>query len=299
MSQFYEDFTQMNAAKAARQANGTNGGNFAKIGFFGSTKDAAGNRVKYMTNSGDSALVRINYDADSHGLLGAYLHAAGQGVLVNGRPFQKVECLKTNCPICQAIAAGDKRFGKPTPRVFIPMVIAYKQNDGTYTTPEPVVMDAASYMIEILVQTMGDFGPLKEHIFKLTRNGTGTDTRYSLTYIPTFDNENIITKASLDDFKTFDVSRHSYWVKSATDMTTFISTGAFPDVVKTETQTAPVQPTFTVPAQPAVNVAPTQTPNAFAAAEANPFVVPAQPARQPATDTTSTGTRDYSFQQNW
>lgn len=321
MSQFYSNYQKMAEERATRQANSANGAqNFVKIGFFGSSKDAAGNRIKYMTKSGDSALVRINYGADPNELLGEWLHPAADGVRINGRPFQKIKCLGNDCPICKGIAEGKSvGFGKATTRVFIPMVIAYKLNNGTYTTPEPIAMDGASYMVEILANTMGDFGALKDHVFKLTRTGSGTDTRYSLSYIPTFDNEDIITKASLDAFKTFDVTKHSYWVKSIDDINTFLATGAFPEVGNTAVQPQATQaaaaPVYTAPAAPTyaapVEQAPAQAPAAptFEQAEANPYpqsAEPVTPVRQPAQaaqptapTTDNAPRRNYNFQSNW
>lgn len=314
MSQFYSNYQKMAEERAARQANSSNGAqNFVKIGFFGASKDAAGNRIKYMTKSGDSALVRINYGTDPNELLGDWLHPAADGVRINGRPFQKVKCLGKDCPICKGIAEGKSvGFGKATTRVFVPMVIAYKLPNGTYTTPEPIAMDGAAYMVEVLTNTMGDFGALRDHIFKLTRTGSGTDTRYSLSYIPTFDNEDIITKASLDAFKTFDVTKHSYWVKSVDDINTFLATGAFPEVGKTETPAPATQatdapaysaPAYSAPATPAP-AAPT-----FEQAEANPFpqnAEPVAPVRQPAQTAQPTAPatdnaprRNYNFQSNW
>lgn len=90
------------------------------------------------------------------------------------------------------------------------MVISYRLPDGTYTEAEPVVMDAAAYMVNDLANLMRDFGKLKDHVFKLTRNGVGTDTRYSLSYVPTLDNENIVSKATLIAFTNFEISKHSY-----------------------------------------------------------------------------------------
>ena len=58
-----------------------------------------------------------------------------------------------NIPYSETISVNEGKatgFGKATTRVFIPMVIAYKLSDGTYTTPEPIAMDGASYMVEVL-----------------------------------------------------------------------------------------------------------------------------------------------------
>ena len=315
MSDFYSNFKKAEEARAARQANGGSQ-TFAKIGFFGTTKDASGNRVKYMTRSGDSALVRINYGNNPSELLGeSYgLHSAASNILVNGRPYQKIACLGPGaCPICNAIAAGDKAFGKATQRVFIPMVVAYKLPDGTYTTPEPVVMDGAAYLVDKLVNTMQDFGPLRDSVFKLTRTGVGTDTRYDLSFIPTFNNENIITKASLSAFDNFDVSRHSYWKKTAEEITTFYQTGSFPEVTKAASaetapaaapQEAPVYsaPAYSAPAynaaQPVVsNPAPVAQPQPTA--DVKPWSAPAQEPRRPAAAPVADSNKDFNFSANW
>lgn len=313
MSQFYSNYQQEQAERAARQANNSNSSNFVKVGFFG-VSNVNGTRVKYMTKSGDQAVVRINYGGDPNELLGARLHAAGEGVSIQGRPFQKVLCLNPDnvCPLCNAIASGNKAFGKATTRVFIPMVIAYRLPDGTYTKPEPVVMDAAAYMIDVLVNTMSDFGALREHVFKLTRSGIGTDTRYSLSYIPTLDNENIINKASLTAFNNFEASKHSYWIKSEEDMNTFLNTGVFPDVVLStknniNNNNSALNKEFKFPedqAAPSNNSAynnATQFSSQAQATSSQATVTPAQPAasRQPAYQTDNDATKEFDFSSNW
>ena len=316
MSDFYSNFKKAEEARVARQAN-LGSQNFVKVGFFGTSKDASGNRVKYMTCSGDSALVRINYGNNPSELLGeSYgLHSAANNILVHGRPYQKIACLGPgSCPICNAIAAGDKAFGKATQRVFIPMVIAYKLPDGTYTTPEPVVMDGASYLVDKLVNTMQDFGPLRDSVFKLTRTGVGTDTRYDLSFIPTFNNENIITKASLSAFDNFEVSRHSYWKKTAEEIATFYQTGSFPEVAKTapaETTTtaAPQEaPAYSAPTYSAPTYGATQAVNTNAApvtqaqpaaTNEGPWIAPAQETRRPAAAPVADSNKDFNFSANW
>lgn len=312
MSQFYSNYQQEQAERAARQANNSNSSNFTKVGFFG-VSNVNGTRVKYMTKSGDQAVVRINYGGDPNDLLGARLHAAGEGVTIQGRPFQKVLCLNPDnaCPLCNAIAGGNKAFGKATTRVFIPMVIAYRLPDGTYTKPEPVVMDAAAYMVDVLANTMSDFGALREHVFKLTRSGVGTDTRYSLSYIPTLDNENIINKASLVAFNNFEASKHSYWIKSEEDMNTFLNTGTFPDVVlstkNNTSNTAATNKEFKFPDDQTVpfnnntyNNAAQFTSQAQAApSQATAAPTQSTPNRQPAYQANNDTTKEFDFSSNW
>lgn len=289
MAQFnsFADYQKRAEQRAARQAAAQSGAGFAKVGFFGG-KDANG--VKRMANAGDVALVRINYATKNDFMFASY-HQFGAA-----QKYMKVVCLEDNCPLCTMANDGTDRVSKAKDRVFVPMVVAYKNADGTFTTPEAVIWDAPAAgrndYAKLLANKIDDFGDLRAHVFKITRNGTGLETTYSIDYVPTIDNENII-KNDFTAFTNFKIEKHSYWIKTVDEINTFIATGSFPEVAKAETQAAPQQtafaapptqptyqaPAYQTPAQPAVNVTPTPTPNAFAAAEANPFTAPTQPTQ--------------------
>lgn len=235
------DFATYEKNEAAREAraNAQNKG-FAKVGFF------------KLKNKGDSAIVRINLSSNKDFMFATY-HQLGANV-----KYMKVACLDSDCPLCRA-AKEDAAISKVKTRVFIPMLVSYKQLNGEYTTPEAVIWDAPAagrndYAAR-LADKISDFGDLRERVFKITRNGEGLETTYSIDYIPTLDNENILSK----DFSAFDnfrIDKHSFWVKTAEEMNEFLQTGAFPAIATKESTStvtstpAPVVPTPVVEEKP-------------------------------------------------
>lgn len=230
MGQF--DFTTYEKNEAAREARANNQNKgFAKVGFF------------KLKSKGDSAIARINLSSKEDFMFATY-HQLGANV-----KFMKVACLDSDCPLCKA-AKEDTSISKVKTRVFIPMLVSYKQPNGEYTAPEAVIWDAPAagrndYAAN-LAGKLSDFGDLKERVFKITRNGEGLETTYSIDYIPTLDNENIIKKDFVA-FNNFRIDKHSYWVKSAQEMNEFLQTGAFPapaakeeTIATTEEKSAPL-----------------------------------------------------------
>ncbi len=91
-------------------------------------------------------------------------------------------------------------------------------------------------------------------------------------------------------FNNFNIAKHSYWEKTAEEVHTYLTTGAFPEIVK------PAAPTET--AVQATTVLGTVTP---AAAPVIPPVTPTVTPTQPVTPTVEQpatrnfGTSRYSF----
>lgn len=236
MPQNYADYQKRAAERAQRQAAQGEGKSFQKVGFL------------KLKNDGDSALVRINLTKPEDLMLADY-HQLGASA-----KYMKVECTGPGCPLCKA-AESDPNISKAKSRVFVPMIVAYKQPDGTYSTPEPVIMDATAAgrndFVKVIVNKLVDFAPLTDHVFKLTRNGIKLDTTYSLDYVPTFDNENIIAK-DFTAFTNFRIDKHSYWVKSNEEINAYLETGQFPQVTTQHTTDAVpagnAQPSYVAPA---------------------------------------------------
>ena len=270
MSQFnsYEDYQKKAAERAARQANsGNTTTQFAKVGFF------------KLKNDGDSALVRINYTKPQEFMFASY-HQLGANT-----KYMKVQCIGDGCPFCEA-AKNDTSISKAKERVFIPMMVAYRQPDGSYSAPEAVIMDAPAAgrndYAKVLVNKLVDFGSLVDHVFKITRNGLGLDTTYSLDYVPTFDNEAILSK-DMSAFNNFKIDKHSYWVKTADEINTFLTTGQFPQVAKAEATPVATEPTPIPSAQPTYTAPQT----------------PVQPVEQAPVAENPTPTRTTNFKANW
>ena len=220
MSQSYADYQKRAAERAARQTQGESGEGktYQKVGFF------------KLPNDGDVALVRINVTKPEDLMLADYHQ------LDASTKYMKVECTGVGCPFCKEaeIEAEANKKDKNSPikvskakaRVFLPMMVAYRQPDGTYSQPEAVIFDAPaagkSDFVQPIVDKIVDFGPLTNHVFKLTRHGLKLDTKYALDYVPTFDNDSIVPN-DFSAFTNFRIDKHSYWVKTNADMDSFLS----------------------------------------------------------------------------
>jgi hypothetical protein len=230
--------------------------------------------------------------------------------------FMKVECTGAGCPFCAEAAkqAEANKKDKNSPikvtkakaRVFVPMLVSYRQPDNTFSAPEPVIMDAPaagkSDFVKPLVDKLIDFGPLGAHVFKLTRRGEQLDTTYALDYVPTYDNDTIIPN-DFSAFANFRIDKHSYWVKTNEEMNTFLATGQFP-ATATATATVTAAPVTAATTANAVDVT-----DVMAAAEQAPHL--AQAAEAPTSTAATTATtetkaaeaetprRNPNFQAHW
>lgn len=233
---------------------------------------------------GEEALIRINC-ADTNDFKFAVVHAPVFGKKFEGlgSGFTPVSCLNEigsydtdKCPFCAAVEAGHEVIAKAAKKVYVEMLVAYKDTKtGAWAAPIPVIWERPAGFSRDLADKIKNYGDLRETIFKITRVGAGKDTRYTLDFIPVFNRTEIIPM-DFSAFDNFNIAKHSYWEKSAEDMSTFINTGAFPEYIK-ETP-APVQ---SVPAAQPVpaTVTPTVTHTTYV-----PPVTPA-PAPAPVTST--------------
>lgn len=275
MSKFnYEEY--QNVVSAAK--NGTPG---IKVGFF------------KLANDGDEALVRINCSSVND-LDFASVHT----ISAEGK-WLKVSCLNPlgnyndNCELCTAVANGHKAISKAQKKVYIQMLASYKDKaTGTWSDPVPVIWERPASYSRDIANKLKDYGDLKQTLLKITRNGVAGDmkTTYSLDYaVPTIFKPEMIPM-DFSAFNNFNIAKHSYWEKTAEEVHTYLTTGAFPEIVK------PAAPTET--AVQATTVLGTVTP---AAAPVIPPVTPTVTPTQPVTPTVEQpatrnfGTSRYSF----
>ena len=231
MSQFsYGDYEQVVAN--AKTGGSNSNSNFTKIGFF------------KLGKNGASALVRFNIESLAD-IPGATVHApkfGTKGFVGLPSPYSSVSCLNkvgdysNNCPFCAAAAADHPTVGKAVKKCYIQMLVRYRNADGTFADPIPVVWERPYAFTEDLKAKIATFGNLKQYQFLITRIGAekDTNTRYNIDSAP----EQIYPSNLIsNDFSAFDslkLNRHSFWEKSAEDMSTFVSTGTFPAAPKTE-----------------------------------------------------------------
>lgn len=288
MSQFsYADYTSV-VAKAQAGSNG------AKVGYF------------KLANDGDEALVRINCGSvDS--LDFASVHTINAG----GR-WLKVSCLNPlgvyndSCQLCQA-AAHNNAISKASKKVYLQMLVSYKdKTTGTWSEAQPVIWERPAAFSREIANKLRDYGDLRQTLLKITRNGAAGDmkTTYSIDYaVPTVFKPEMVP-ADFSAFVNFNIAKHSYWEKTAAEISAFLATGAFPEAVKADNEntTAPAvnnaAPVYTAP-----NAAPTANPNVGFTPNANPVytapsAAPANGGVNPATSAAPTrnfSTEKYSF----
>jgi len=288
MSQFsYSDY-QNTIAKA----QGNSSASSVKVGFF------------KLKNDGDEALVRIHCSA-LEDLKFANVHkpAFGKKFEGLGTGYTPVSCLNEvgsysdNCPFCKAAAEGHDVVMKAAKTVYLEMLVAYKDpQTGSWSAAQPVVWERPAGFSREIATKLRDYGNLKDIIFKVTRQGSGKETKYSLDFIPVYNKPEIIP-ADFSAFDNFDITKHSYWVKSAEDLESYLATGHFPEVAKEEEQPASknLDKVIATPAEeakveaalgitpevaPAVEPAPAVTPAAASVVEEKPVETPVdRPAR--------------------
>jgi len=217
MSQFnYEDYQKV-VAKAQNPST-----NAVKIGFF-------------KLGDGQEALVRINV-SKLDDLKFATVHAPVFGKKFEGlgSGFTPVMCLNEvgsysdACPFCKAAADGHDIIGKAAKKVYVQMLVSYKDaSTGQFSAAVPVVWERPAGFSKELAAKLRDYENLAAHVFKITRIGAGKDTKYSLDYIPVYDKPEVVS-ADFSAFSNFDITKHSFWVKTAEELEGYLASGSFP-----------------------------------------------------------------------
>lgn len=161
MAQFsYEDYQKQ---QNERKANNSQQGKGSAIHFVN----------EYLKNDGDCVVVRFPY----HSLADMKFETTHK-VTFPGEKFPKrVRCDGDDCPLCKQGVKLDTRF-------FLKAIV-YLQN---LTTGEvelvPAIWDRPSAFADIeLKNLIQEYGDLTENLFKIKRNGSGLDTRYTISII--------------------------------------------------------------------------------------------------------------------
>lgn len=247
-----------------------NFGNQPKIGFF-------------KLGVGEEALVRFNVSSVND------LHFESVHKPVFGRkfeglsnPYAGISCLsqsgyhdEASCPLCRAAAQEGSAVSKVTKLVYVPMLVSYKdKTTGQFSEAVPVIWERSTGFANELATKIASYGDLSKVVLKMTRVGSGAkDTRYTLDYIPVLDNPANCPVEKLSAFTNFDVSKHSYWVKSVEELEAYLATGSFPEAKKeaaqefnntktfaAETPAFNAQPTYVAPTDPTTSVDDNTTP---------------------------------------
>lgn len=211
-----------------------------KVGYFKSLKD-----------DGDEVIVRFAYESVKEFNLQT-VHKVKVG-----DKFRTVACLGDGCPLC---ASGDKVRTK-----FYVKIVEYIKDENGKVFPKSVIWERPANFSKKIISAytqaveMGVYpttSTIGDVVFKIKRNGAkgSMDTDYDV--IPA--NPNIfkadVYVKNFEDFADLDLAHHSYMVRTAEEVSTFVETGDFPVIEKTE-----VTPTTSVVETP--KVTPTTAPS--------------------------------------
>lgn len=239
----YESFLMNKAEKESAKSTPK----FQKVGYFG------------LKNDGDTALVRFAYKSPAE-----FNIVTVHTVEVDGR-YKRVSCLResgtdavSKCPLCEA---GEKLFSK-----FYVKLIEYTKDEEGKVVATPKVWERPAGFARVLDSLCEEYGgELSEHVFKIKRRGAKGDmsTTYDVMYAnPELYKESIGYVRDFSAFENFDLSKHSYYVKSFEEISEFLETGKFPDTVKAVEMTEEESKTDVVEAvkaEPKVEVGTTST----------------------------------------
>lgn len=280
------NFSYADYQNVIAKAQSGDGSSSTKIGFF------------KMKNDKDEALVRFNVTSlDS--LQFATVHQLGAA-----QKWMKVSCLnpvgsyQDTCPLCGVVAAGAKDIGKATKKVYVQMMVAYKDpTTQQFAAAIPVIWERPAGFSREIANLLNDYGDLTQRVFKVTRNGIAGNmqTTYSISYIPLYDKPEAVTN-DFSAFNNFNIAKHSFWEKSIGDINMFLNTGSFPEVVRPQQAPMPTDadaPAYTKPnpqyippvtTAPEVNI-PTQTAFVPPVTQTPPVVNPAVETATPVIET--------------
>lgn len=266
MSQFnYSDY--QNVVNRAQSAPATNA---VKVGFF------------KLKNDKDEALVRLNVSSLDE-LQFATVHQLGAA-----QKWMKISCLNPvgnyadSCPLCKKVADGDTSIGKAAKKVYVQMLVSYKDaTTGQFSEAIPVIWERPAGFSREIANLLRDYGDLKAHVFKVTRNGAAgsMQTTYSIAYIPLYDKPESVS-TDFGAFTNFKINKHSYWEKTIEEIEAFLATGSFPEAEKATGTATPAAVNEAVASAPAT-AAPVETP-APAPVTTAPAATPAPATAEPA-----------------
>lgn len=207
-------------AAAYSQQNGA-GKSDNKVGFF-------------KLADGGEALVRFNVST-LNDLAFASVHRVKK-TSTEQWPSMTVSCLNPigkfgECPLCKAVDNGDDRVQKVGKRVYVELLVSYKDPaTGAWGPVTPVIWERPAGFYKELMSKINDYGDLKQQLFKIVRAGSGIETRYSINYaVPAVFKPEMIP-ADFSAFDGYDINRHAYWEKTAAECEEYLRTGSFPEV---------------------------------------------------------------------
>lgn len=222
-----------------------------------SSGDGSNSDIGFFTlkNDGDEAVVRFMCDSvDDFDI--QMVHN-----ITLGNKYRKVACLRDprdpidNCPMCKAGTQLTTRF-------FIRLIsynkVADPQTGNVMIVPKAMIWERATSYAKTLKSYLDNYGPLSDVICKIIRHGAAGAMTTTYEIVPNLSKQIYRDDIYVKDpslFGTFETLGSIVMKKDYNEMTTFITTGSFPEKPKENTTN-----TTQAPAQPAAQAAPTYTP---------------------------------------
>lgn len=254
-------------------------------------------KVGYFTalaDDGDAVAVRFDYGTQDE-----FQDVTVHQISLNER-FRSVSCLKPHgydsddlCPLCKA---GNKAKHK----TYLKMLVYSKSEDGSVTY-KAVAWERPSMIIQDIINAIQEGveddkyaanTPIRDMMFKIKRNGKKGDkgTTYRITALNPTVYPASTFKPDFSAFEDFDITHHSYMVKTAEEMQHFLKKGEFPAPKRAET---PKETKSTTTPAEVEEAAPVEDEDLFAnpapAVQPAPAPVKEEPKPAPAPARTNTG----------
>ena len=162
MAQFsYDVYSQQQANKRANSsANGKTG---EKTRFVN----------EWLKNDGDSVVVRFPY----HSMNDIKFETTHTVTFPGDKFGKRVRCEGDGCPLCKQGVKLDTRF-------FVKAIVYVTDPTTGNVNLVPAIWDRPAAFADIdLKNLIQEYDDLTEHLFKIKRNGSGLDTRYTISII--------------------------------------------------------------------------------------------------------------------
>ena len=157
----YDDYQKQQAARQQRKEKGDR----IPVHFM----------AEWLGNDGDSVVVRFPYTSTAD-LQFETVHKV-IGVFPNNKFGKSVRCTgDDNCPLCNGT---DEASRKKSTKFYAKMVVYKPTPDGAELCP--TIWERPSIFADSdLKNLMAEYGDLSNYLFKITRTGKKTDTRYNI-----------------------------------------------------------------------------------------------------------------------
>ena len=268
----YEDYKKQ---QAARQAAGNNQGERKPVHFMS----------EFLANDGDQVVVRFPYTSPSDIMFESVHNVVG--VFPGDRYGKSVRCTgDDNCPLCKS---EDEAVRKRKLKFYAKFVVYNPTADGAELCA--TVWERPSGFADIdLKGLMVEYGDLTNYLFKITKSGKGTDTRYNI--IPVNMQSPVYSKPvySVKDFSCLEgVDATKILSKSIEQYNAIVNPEAVKQEETAQTQTQYANPQYTAPTKEFV-----PQPDEVPMAEVKPLPQ-SNPTPQPTQTTTNSGVTRYKF----